>query len=125
MDAERGPARYMHPMMQNRNAASSLPNLMPTGTPAGSRGASALQSGRSNMSGMQRDMSHGNLPGSRPGGLNIGTGTPGGVSSLGAQQMADPYAVGNTLKFTEPAPSDGMMSRRSMSSNGGNYRDNQ
>merc|ERR1712107_323730 len=94
----------------------------PSGTPAGSR----LQSGRSGMSGMQRDMSQGNLPGARPSRLNLGTGTPGGASAQGTQQpLGDPYTVGNTLKFTEPAPSDGMMSRRSMSSAGGNYRDNQ
>lgn len=125
MEAERGPARYVHPMMQNRAAAASLPNLQ-SGTPAGSRGGSALQSGRSGMSGMNRDMSQGNIPGaSRPGRLQMGGGTPPGAAPPGYQyQTGDASAhVGNTLKFAEG--SDGPPSRRSMSSAGGNYRDNQ
>merc|ERR1712060_589949 len=72
MDCERGPAKYVHPMMQKRAQASSLPNLRPT-----SGNGSAAPSGRS----MQRDMSQGNVVGNRPSRLQSGAGTPSGYQA--------------------------------------------
>jgi len=132
IEAERGSAQHMHPMMRSHNGTSSMPNLHGGGaTPSRSGGGSSQPSGRS----MQRDMSAATLRRSPQDALEElversspwhsgpptgGTCTP--ADSQGRGSNHSQAMVGGTLRFdngpSETGTQQGQMSRRSASSSG-------
>jgi len=130
IEAERGSAQPLHPMMRTAAGTASLPNLhggSGGATPSRSGAGSAQPSGRS----MQRDMSAGNLrrpvqealdgySSQRPAGTPSGAATPSSCQAAGPQQTR--VSVDSTLRFagglSDTSPNQGPPSRRSASSYG-------